>query len=128
MLGAADMAADLGCATAWDPLAATRSRIVAACARAGIAAIDSPYFDIHDIAGCTVEVARSVDYGFVAKAAIHPSQIAPINAALTPSAEAVATARAILSTNVAGVGTVNGQMIDEAVARKARRVLAAVGG
>lgn len=125
MFGAADMAADLGCATTWEPLAAARSRIVAACACAGIAAIDSPFFDIRDPGGCTTEARRAVDYGFTAKAAIHPAQIAPINAALTPSPEAVEQARAILVENEKGVGTINGKMIDEAVARKARRVLAA---
>ena len=50
-----------------------------------------------------------------------------INAALTPDEAAVAKARAILAENAKGVGTIDGQMIDEAVARKARRVLAAAG-
>ncbi len=128
MLGAADMAADLGCATTWGPLAAPRSGIVASCARAGITAIDSPFFDIRNPDGCAAEARRAVDYGFVAKAAIHPSQIAPINATLTPTPDAVEKARRILAENAKGVGTINGQMIDEAVARKARRVLAAIGG
>jgi (S)-citramalyl-CoA lyase len=39
----------------------------------------------------------------------------------------VAKARAILAENRKGVGTVDGQMIDEAIARKARRTLAAAG-
>ncbi len=65
--------------------------------------------------------------GFGAKAAIHPSQIGAINAALTPGAEAIEKARAILAENAKGVGTVDGQMIDEAVARKARRTLATAG-
>ena len=46
---------------------------------------------------------------------------------LTPSAEAVAEARRILEENAKGVGVVGGRMVDEAVARKARRILAAVG-
>jgi (S)-citramalyl-CoA lyase len=32
MLGAADMSADLGAATAWQPLAYARGRLIAACA------------------------------------------------------------------------------------------------
>lgn len=127
VLGAADMAADLGCETAWDPLVTVRSQIVAACALAGIAAIDSPFFDVHDARGCENEAARAVAFGYVAKAAIHPAQIAPINKVLTPSPEAVERARAILAENAKGVGVVDGQMIDEAVARKARRVLDAGG-
>ena len=127
MLGAADMAADLGAATAWEPLAFARGRLIAACALAGLTPINSPFFDLHDEAGLKQEVAASVALGFAAKAAIHPAQIGAINAALTPSAEAVEKARAILAENAKGVGTVDGQMIDEAVARKARRTLAAAG-
>src|SRR5271166_6641413 len=83
--------------------------------------------DIHDTEGLQQETARAVAFGFGAKAAIHPGQVAAINAALTPTQEAVKQARAILAVNAKGVGTVGGQMIDEAVARKARRTLAAAG-
>ena len=127
MLGAADMAADLGSATAWAPLAFTRSRLIAACALAGVTPIDAPFFDLRDEAGLKQEVAAAVALGFAAKAAIHPAQIAAINAVLTPSAEAVDKARAILTENAKGIGTIDGQMIDEAIARKARRTLAAAG-
>src|SRR5277367_3137399 len=127
MLGAADMAADLGAATAWEPLAFARGRLIAACALAGLTPIDSPFFDLHDEAGLKHEVAASAALGFAAKAAIHPAQIGAINAALTPSAEAVEKARAVLAENAKGVGAIDGQMIDEAIARKARRTLAAAG-
>ena len=127
MLGAADMAADLGATAAWEPLAFARGRLIAACALAGVSPIDAPFFNLHDAAGLKQEAAAAVVLGFSAKAAIHPAQIGGINAALTPSAEAVERARAILAENAKGVGTVDGQMIDEAVARKARRTLASVG-
>ena len=127
MLGAADMAADLGVAAAWPPLVAERSRLVLACALAGVTPIDTPFFDVHDIDGLTREAADVVAFGFPAKAAIHPGQVGPINKALTPTDKAVEHARAVLAANTKGVGVVDGQMIDEAVARKARRVLAAVG-
>ena len=80
-----------------------------------------------DATGLKEEVAAAVAMGFVAQLAIHPNQVAAINAALTPDEAAVAKARAILAENAKGVGMVDGQMIDEAVARKARRVLAAAG-
>jgi (S)-citramalyl-CoA lyase len=127
MFGAADMSADLGAATAWQPLAYARGRLIAVCALADILAIDSPFFELHDEAGLKQEVTAAVALGFSAKAAIHPAQIGPINAALTPSAEAVEKARAVIAVNAKGVGTVDGEMIDEAVARKARRTLAAAG-
>src|ERR1700722_465468 len=127
LFGAADMSADLGAATAWAPLAYTRSRLVAACALAGVLAIDSPFFDVKNQEGLTQETSQAVALGFAGKAAIHPHQIAPINAALTPRPEDVARARAILAENAKGVGVVQGEMVDEAVARKARRILAAAG-
>jgi (S)-citramalyl-CoA lyase len=127
MLGAADMAADLGAATAWQPLVFARGRLIAACALAEVTPIDAPFFGISDEPGLKQEVAAAVALGFAAKAAIHPAQIGAINAALTPSAEAVETARAILAESAKGVGTVDGKMIDEAVARKARRTLASAG-
>lgn len=125
--GAADLAADLGAAVAWEPLLAARSRVVNAAAAARVGVIDSPFFDLRDAEGLAGEAARAVALGFTAKAAIHPNQVAPINAALTPTADAVAEARMILAENAKGVGVVNGRMIDEAMARKARRILAAAG-
>ena len=127
MLGAADLAADLGAPAAWEPLLYARSRLVAAAAAAGIEAIDAPYFDLRDQAGLEAELRAAVALGFAAKAAIHPGQVGAINAALTPSAAAVAEAREILAENAKGVGVVGGRMIDEAVARRARRILAAAG-
>ena len=127
MLGAADMAADLGAATAWEPLAPTRSQLVAACALAGVAPIDSPFFDVRDADGLKREADACKAFGFIGKAAIHPSQVAPINTALTPTDDEVAKAKRVLSANEGGVGVVDGQMVDEAVARKARRILAATG-
>src|ERR1700677_3582437 len=127
LFGAADMSADLGAGTAWPPLAYARARLVAACALAGVLAIDSPFFDVKDHEGLTQETSQAVALGFAAKAAIHPNQIATINAALTPRPEEVTQARAILAENIKGVGVVQGQMVDEAVAREARRILSAAG-
>jgi (S)-citramalyl-CoA lyase len=128
MLGAADMAADLGATIACKPLLSLVSgRLITACAVTGVMPVDSPFFDLHDESGLKQEVAGAVALGFPAKAAIHPAQIDVINAALTPSAEAVERARKILAENVKGVGTVEGQMVDEAVARRARRTLVSAG-
>ena len=127
MLGAADMAAALGLATAGAPLVPARGRLVLACAQAGVTPIDSPFFDVHDADGLSRDAADAVAFGFQAKAAIHPGQIGTINDALTPTPDAVEHARAVLSASSKGVGIVDGRMIDEAVARKARRILAAAG-
>ena len=125
--GAADHAADLGAEVAWEPLQYARSRLLNAAALAGVEAVDSPWFDLADDEGLRAETRAAVRLGFTAKAAIHPRQVAAINEELTPNTEAVAEARRILEENAKGVGVVGGRMVDEAVARKARRILAAVG-
>jgi citrate lyase subunit beta / citryl-CoA lyase len=47
--------------------------------------------------GLTQETSQAVALGFAGKAGIHPDQIAPIHAALTPRPEEVAQARRILA-------------------------------
>ena len=121
------MAADLGAETAWEPLLWARSRIVQVAASAGIAALDSPHFEITDTAALSQETKASASLGFHGKCAIHPDQVAIINAALTPSDQQIAKAREILVVNRKGVGTVDHRMVDEAVARKAKLVLERAG-
>jgi (S)-citramalyl-CoA lyase len=123
MFGAADMEADLGAKTGWEPLLFVRSRIVQVAASAGIVAVDSPFFDIADLEGLKKEATAALDLGFHGKAAIHPKQISVINDVFVPSDEEVSKARQILAVNQQGVGSVDHQMVDEAIARKARRTL-----
>ncbi len=123
MFGAADMEADLGAKTGWEPLLFVRSRIVQVAASAGIVAVDSPFFDIADLEGLKKETTAARDLGFHGKAAIHPKQISVINDVFVPSDEEVAKARQILAVNQQGVGSVDHQMVDEAIARKARLTL-----
>jgi (S)-citramalyl-CoA lyase len=124
MFGTADMAADLGSDVGWNALYYARSRLIAAAALRGLLAIDAPFFVIKDVQRLVQETANAVALGFSGKCAIHPSQVAMINAALVPSGSEISHARAVLEENAKGVGVVNGIMVDEAVARRARRVLA----
>jgi (S)-citramalyl-CoA lyase len=127
LFGAADMAADLGAKTAWETLLFVRSRIVQVAASAGVVVVDTPFFDIADLEGLNRETKAAADLGFNGKAAIHPKQISIINEVFAPSAEEVAKARQILAVNQQGVGSVDHQMVDEAVARKARLTLERAG-
>ena len=126
LFGAADMAADLGAETAWEPLLWVRSRIIQAAATE-VPVFDSPYFDIADVNGLKRETEASAHLGFHGKCAIHPAQIATINQVLTPTEEEVAKARQVLVVNKQGVGSVDGKMVDEAIARKARLILERAG-
>ncbi len=123
MFGTADMAADLGADLSWNSLLYARSRLVAAAALRGLLAIDAPFFVIKDVQRLVQETANAIALGYSGKCAIHPSQVAMINAALVPSGSEISHARAVLEENTKGVGVVNGIMVDEAVARRARRVL-----
>ncbi|EGL6061826.1 HpcH/HpaI aldolase/citrate lyase family protein, partial [Escherichia coli] len=116
-----------GATPAWEPLALARARIVAACAMKGLLAIDAPFFDIGDFSGLKEETLQALSFGFSAKSAIHPAQISVINAAFTPTTAEINHARAVLTENAKGVGIVSGMMIDAAVARQARRLLARAG-
>jgi (S)-citramalyl-CoA lyase len=90
-----------------------------------IKAIDAPCFAIHDAELLQADLAFAVANGFHGKAAIHPSHIPSINRAFTPSADRVAWAKRVLEANEQGAAIVDGRMVDEAIAREARGVLAA---
>lgn len=79
MLGAADLAADLGCGPESPNLRHARTQLIAACARAQIAALDSPFFDIKDLPSLKRSATEATDMGFVGKAAIHPGQVQTIS-------------------------------------------------
>ena len=127
VLGGADLAADLGTTMAWEPLLFARSRLVQAAATAGIPALDVPHLDLGDPAGLVTETAASQRLGFSGKLAIHPQQVAAINAAFTPSADAVAQAERIVAafrSAAGGVCLVDGRMVDPPIVRAAERILA----
>ncbi|HEX4329545.1 MAG TPA: CoA ester lyase [Burkholderiales bacterium] len=128
--GGVDLAADLGCAFAWEPLLTGRARVVQAAASRGLGVLDVPYLDIQDAAGLTAECLRAKAMGFNGKLAIHPGQVAGIAAAFTPTAPEVEFAQGVLAAYRAAAGgacTYRGKMIDEPVVIAARSLLARAG-
>ena len=104
-----------------------RSRIVQAAAAAGIAAFDVPFLDIHDVAGLRKETEAAKALGYSCKLAIHPAQIAPINAVYTPNPKELARAERIVAAfNQANGGAcqVDGRMVDVPVVKVAQRIVA----
>jgi citrate lyase subunit beta/citryl-CoA lyase len=59
---------------------------------------------------------------------VHPRQIALAHQVFTPTPEEVAHARAVVAAGEAGVGVVDGQMVDDVHVRMARAVLARAPG
>jgi (S)-citramalyl-CoA lyase len=125
MFGAADYASDVKAQPEALALQLARCGIAAACAQAGVLAIDTPCFALHDASRLQADLTFAAANGFEAKAAIHPSHIDSINTTFTPSAERVTWAKRVVEAAEKGAGTVDGRMVDEAISREARRVLAA---
>ncbi|MFC8319244.1 hypothetical protein [Gordonia sp. NPDC057248] len=86
----------------------------------------SPVIDDPD--GFADETRRLTALGFRGRACIHPRQIAPARAGMAPTDAEVASARDVLTAFDAAGGAAAtdsaGRLIDEAVARIARRTLA----
>lgn len=133
--GGEDLSADLGAESNRardggyaDPYRLARTLTLAGAAAAGVVAIDAVFTKFRDIDGLAMEADTARRDGFCAKMAIHPDQVAPINAAFTPSSEAIARAQAIIAAFAAdpdaGVISLDGQMLDRPHLMRAQRVLA----
>lgn len=134
--GAEDLPAAIGATTAREddgrytaPYELARSLTLFGAHAAGVAAIDTVYPAIRDEAGLIAYAARAARDGFTGMMAIHPAQVAGINAAFTPTPEAIARAQAIVDAFTAqpdaGALQVDGRMVDAPHLKQARRVLGA---
>ena len=130
-IGEADLCAELGITPSeGEPeLLPLRLQLVVASAAAGLAPPTAPVStDFRDLDALRRSTQVLLRLGFRARAAIHPAQVPVINEVLTPSEEEVARARRLVEAfEAAGSGAatdVDGRMIDEAVVRGAREVLA----
>jgi len=128
--GGVDMAADLRCKNAWEPLLYARSRVVHAAASIGVDAVDVPYLDLEDLEGMKVAAQQAKDLGFSGKGAIHPKQIADLNGVFTPSTEEITRARKVVTAFEeanTGLVVVDGKLIEKPVVREMRRILSVAG-
>jgi citrate lyase subunit beta/citryl-CoA lyase len=94
--------------------------------------IDSPWFHFKETDAFARSLERSRRSGFQGRCCVHPDQIAPVNAAYTPSAADIASAERIVAAfreaeqRGAAAIQVDGQMIDYPVAYRAQALLDAV--
>jgi len=132
--GAEDLSAALGASAKTDAdgnLSFTyrlaRSLCLAGAVAAGVQPVDGVFADFKDTKGLKAEAEAARREGFTGKLAIHPNQVAVINAAFTPSAEELSHAAAIVAAFEAqpdaGVLSVDGKMVDRPHLIQARRVL-----
>jgi citrate lyase subunit beta/citryl-CoA lyase len=133
--GAEDLAASLGATSRVESsgewtftFQLARSVCLLTAAAIGVQAIDTVHAAFGDLDGLRRSAAQARRDGFTGKLAIHPDQIAPINAAFTPTAAEIEHARRVveLFERNPGVGvlSVDGQMLDKPHLMLARRVLA----
>ena len=136
--GAEDLPAAIGAATSREadgrytpPYEMARSLTLFGAHAAGVAAIETVFPAFRDIDGLAAYAARAARDGFTGMMAIHPAQVPVINAVFTPSAEAVAHARAVVEAFAAhpqaGALQLDGKMIDAPHLKQARHVLAQAG-
>lgn len=121
---------DLDIADHSEGLGYAAARIAMASRLAGLAApVAGVTPQIDDEGRLLADLALSRRHGFGAKLCIHPKQVAPIHAALAPSADALAWARRVLAADAAspGVAQLDGRMVDRPVVLQAQRTLQRAG-
>lgn len=103
-----------------------RSQSLLAAKAFGRLALDSVYINIKDLDGLRAESDDAVAVGFDGKVAIHPSQVAVIRDAYTPTDEQVRWAQQVLAevANQRGVFQFEGLMVDAPVLWRAERIVA----
>jgi citrate lyase subunit beta/citryl-CoA lyase len=136
--GAEDLPAAIGAATAreadggyTDPYRVVRALTLFGAHAAGVPAIETVYPDFRDLDGLAAYAARGRRDGFTGMMAIHPTQVAVINHAFSPSGTELEQARAIVALFAANPGAgalqLGGKMVDAPHLKAARRLLATAG-
>ncbi len=124
--GSVDYCADLGCTPSRDALLLPRTEIVLASRLARLdAPLDGVTLEINGPAVIEDDARYAAGLGFGGKLCIHPEQIAPARTGFVPGADELDWARKVLALNDdSGAVTVNGQLVDAAVRRRAIAILA----
>ena len=133
--GAEDLSASIGARSARDEhgrytdvFRLARTLTILAASSAEVAAIDTVFPNFRDMDAFAAECLEAERDGFTGKMAIHPAQVPVINAAFTPSAEAISHSAAIVAAFEAagnpGVVGIDGKMLDRPHLLLAKRLLA----
>ncbi|TQF82473.1 CoA ester lyase [Elioraea sp. Yellowstone] len=132
--GGEDLAAALGARSnrladgTWDePYRLARALTLFAAGAAGVPAIDTVYADARDLEGLRAECEAARRMGFVGRMAIHPAQVAVIEAAFAPTEQERAWAARVVAAFEAqpgaGVIALDGRMVDRPHLVQAKRIL-----
>ncbi len=130
LLGAEDLAADLCAERSVEAveLDHARRRFVLECRAAGIEPIDAPY-TFSDVDGAVREARYARRLGYRSKAVVRPDHAGAINAAMTPGADELERARAMVQAFEAARGRgedralVDGLWVEVPTYRNAKRLI-----
>lgn len=124
--GAEDLIADLGGrrTRSGTEVLYARSQVRLAAHLAGVASIDQAVVAIRDEDSFRSDAVRGRDLGYHGKICLHPSQVVMAHDVFTPSVEEAAHAQEVIAAAEAGVGVLDGRMVDAAHVATARGVLA----
>lgn len=127
--GHLDLAADLGSSTDDTAMLMARSTLVLASRVAGLPGpVDGTTTALDDPDAAGADAARARSLGFTGKLCVHPSQVAPVNAAFLPTQQELEWAQRVLAASAdTGAVRVDGQMVDAPVIARARHLVALQG-
>ncbi|MEM9953715.1 MAG: CoA ester lyase [Chloroflexota bacterium] len=132
IFGAEDLAGDIGAIRTQDgyEIFYARSAVVTHAKAFGLQAIDTVFVDLTaDTQTLTQETDLIYKMGYTGKLAIHPKQVAPIQAVFTPSPDAIYNAQQLIEAFNAnqdagtGVFEYQGKMVDMPMIRSAMGVI-----
>jgi citrate lyase beta subunit len=130
LFGGADFSAEMGTSMDWEPLLYARGNLVVAAKGALVQIMDVPYLDVTNTVGLESETTRVKALGFTAKACIHPSQVAPVNAIFSPTQNEVDWAKRVVAAGQSATGNavlLDGKLLDRPVYIRAQNILTQAG-
>ena len=125
--GGVDMAAELRCQNAWEPLLYARSKVVHAAASAGLDVIDVPYLDLDDPEGMRVAAEQARGLGFAGKGSGAPKANSCVERGLhtiNGSNRTRATHHVEFEAADTGLVVIDGKLIEKPVLRDMHRIVA----
>jgi citrate lyase subunit beta / citryl-CoA lyase len=124
--GAEDYIADIGGVRSpgGEEVLYARSQVCLAAYLGGLPAIDQAVVALGDDEHFLADARAGRALGYQGKICIHPRQVELAHQVFTPTAGEVTHARAVLAAGDAGVGVVDGQMVDSVHVKMAQSVLA----
>lgn len=131
LFGVVDYTSSLGAAATAEVLAYPRTRLVLASSAAGIAPpIDGPSVFIDRPDDLAAEARTAKAFGFGGKACIHPAQLDVVHSVFAASSAELEWARRVLDAAASqpGAFSLDGEMVDEPVLARARRLLGLASG